>query len=76
MKIPQFDKIPTVAVYQKRTNGNYYMLVTEKDVDTVNNAHARKPLIPHKYKIIELGVGSSFIQPWCKKYKIKSFEQK
>jgi hypothetical protein len=76
MKIPEFDKIPTVAVYQKRTNGNYYMLVTEKDVDTVNNAHARKPLIEHKYKIIELGVGASFIETWSKKYKIKSFEQK
>jgi len=76
MKIPDFEKVPTVAVYRKRTNGNYYMLVTEKDVDTVNNAHARKPLIPHKYQIVELGVGSSFIEYWMKKYKIKSFEQK
>lgn len=74
MKIPQFDKIPTVVVYRKRTNGNYYMIVTEKDVDTVNNAQARKPLIPHKYQIIELGVGQSFIEIWMEKYKIKKFE--
>jgi hypothetical protein len=74
MKIPQFDKIPTVAVYRKRTNGNCYMIVTEKEVDTVNNAQARKPLIPHKYQIIELGVGQSFIEIWMEKYKIKKFE--
>lgn len=76
MKIPQFEKPPTVAVYQKRTSGKYYMLVTEKDVDTVNNAAARKPLIEHKYSIIELGVGQSFIDIWCKRYKINNFEIK
>lgn len=76
MKIPQFEKQPTVAVYQKRKSGKYYMLVTEKDVDTVNNAAARKPLIEHKYSIIELGIGQSFIDTWCKKYKINNFEIK
>lgn len=76
MKIPEFEKEPTVAVYRKRTNGNCYMLVTETHVDVVNNANAKKPLIPHNYEIIELGVGSSFIQSWMKKYNIKNFEKK
>lgn len=76
MKIPQFEKQPTVAVYRKRTNGKHYMLVTEQHVDVVNNANARKPLIPHNYQIVELGVGASFIEYWAKRYKITSFEQK
>ena len=76
MKIPQFEKVPTVAVYRKTKNGKTYMLVTEQHVDVVNNGHARKPLIPHKYQIVELGVGSSFIEYWMKKYKITKFEIK
>lgn len=76
MKIPKFNNPPTVAVYRKRKNGKEYMLVTETHVDVVNNANARKPLIDHKYEIIELGVGESFIEMWAKKYKIKNFEKK
>jgi len=76
MKIPKFNNPPTVVVYQKTKNGKEYMLVTETHVDVVNNANARKPLIDHKYEIIELGVGESFIEMWAKKYKIKNFEKK
>lgn len=76
MKIPKFNNPPTVVVYQKTKNGKEYMLVTETHVDVVNNANARKPLIDHKYEIIELGVGESFIEIWAKKYKIKNFEKK
>lgn len=75
MKIPEFEKSPTVVVYQKRTGGNYYMAVTLEHPDAVNNLGARKPIIPHSYKIIELGIGRAFIQIWAKKYEIKSFEQ-
>lgn len=74
MIIPQFNTEPTVVVYTKRTGGNYYMLITEKDIDVVNNSNARKPIIPLKYKFIELGIGKSFISPWMKKYKIEKFE--
>ena len=76
VKLPDFEKVPTVAVYQKRTNGKAYMIVTEKHVDDVNNANARKPLIPHNYEIIELGVGEFFIRYWMKRYKITKFEVK
>jgi len=75
MIIPEFDFIPTVAVYTKRKNGKAYMIVTNKHVDDVNNLGARKPVVPHTYEIIELGVGKSFITEWCKKYKIKNFQQ-
>lgn len=74
IKIPEFEKAPTVAVYRKRKNGKAYMIVTEKHVDDVNNANARKPLIPHSYEIIELGVGERFIKDWMKSYKITKFE--
>ena len=49
------------------------MLVTLKPVDVVNNGRATKPLIDHKYEIIELGVGLSFAESWMKRYKIKKY---
>jgi len=74
MNLPETDKPLTVVVYQKRTNGKTYMAVSEKHVDIINNAAARKPVIPHNYQIIELGMGSSFIKTWMDKYGIKKFE--
>lgn len=71
----EFQKQPTVAVYKKSKNSStYYMIVTEKSVDTVNNARATKPVIDHKYEIVELGVGESFIKIWQSKYKIKKYQ--
>ena len=74
MKLEDFKNTPTVVVYQKRKGGTYYMAVTEQHVDTVNNTAARKPIIPHNYTIVELGVGSSFIKTWMKQYKIKNYK--
>ena len=64
-----------VAVYSK-TNSfkKYYMLVTDHHVDVINNANARKPLIDHKYIIVELGIGERYIDTWCDKYNIKTPE--
>lgn len=75
IKVPEFEKTPTVIVYQKRTGGNYYLAVTLEHPDVVNNLGARKPIIPHNYKIIELGIGASLINYWAKRYGIKSFQQ-
>ena len=70
-----FKKPPTVAVYRKtKTGKKHYMLVTLKSVDIVNNARAQKPLIDHKYEIIDLGVGEGFIGRWMDKHKIKTFD--
>lgn len=75
-QIKAFEKPVTVAVYKKTANSNkHYMLVTLKSVDIVNNANAKKPLIDHKYDIVELGLGGlSFINGWMKRYKIKKYE--
>ena len=71
----EFNKEPTVAVYKKTSRSSrHYMLVTEKHVDVINNARATKPVIDHKYEIVELGVGQSFISTWMKKYKIKKYD--
>ena len=65
----------TVAVYRKTLSGKkYYMMVTDKSIDIVNNAAAKKPVIPHNYTIERLGVGESFINRWCKQFGIKTFE--
>jgi hypothetical protein len=71
----EFLKPPTVAVYKKSKNSTtHYMVVTEKSVDIVNNANATKPVIDHRYEILELGVGQVFIDRWQKKYKIKKYQ--
>jgi hypothetical protein len=73
-KIKALDKPITVAVYKKSIKARtHYMLVTVKHIDILNNKKATKPLIDHKYEIIELGVGLSFIENWKAKYKIKKY---
>jgi hypothetical protein len=48
------------------------MLVTNVSIDVLNNARATKPIIDHKYEIVEMGMGETFIDIWCHKYGIKS----
>lgn len=71
----EFKKPPTVAVYRK-TKGSkkFYMLVTTKSVDIVNDSVTKNPLIDHKYEITNLGVGQTFIDIWMHKYKINDFD--
>lgn len=66
-----------VVVYKKsKTSNKKYMKVfeSEKTPDTINNANARKPLIPNEYEILEIGVGGSFIEYYKKQHKIKTHE--
>lgn len=66
-----------IVVYKKTKSGKkYYMSVftKEKTIDKINNANARKPQIPHKYQIIEMGWGRNFAKKWKEKYKIKKPE--
>ena len=67
------DGFPTfVVVYKKQKNSDkHYMIVTDIHADILINARATKPIIDHKYDIVELGMGSSFIEVWSKKYKIR-----
>jgi len=74
MKLPWLEKgKPTiVAVYRKqKTSNKHYMIVTDVHVDVINNGRATKPIIDHKYDIVELGIGFNFIEQWSKKYNIK-----
>ena len=73
MKLPwkEKGKPTTVAVYNKQKNSNkHYMIVTDIHVDILINGRATKPIIDHKYDIIEMGIGEGFIEAWSQKYKI------
>lgn len=74
LKLPWLEsgKPTTVAVYRKtKTSKIYYMIVTNVHVDIINNLRATKPIIDHKYEIVELGIGDGFIKSYAKAYKIK-----
>lgn len=68
----------TVIVYKKsKGSKQHYMLVLEDNqIDVVNNARARKPVIPDEYEIIDMGLGESMIDLWLEKYKIKKWSNK
>ena len=68
---PSEKKITTVVVYKKPTGKKYWMLTTENGVDDVINSRKRDPLLPSSYKIIEMGIGKSFIERYKKEYNIK-----
>lgn len=73
MKLPwkEKGKPTTVAVYKKQKNSNkHYMLVTDIHVDILINGRATKPVIDHKYDIVEMGIGENFIEIWSQKYNI------
>lgn len=66
-------KPPVVVVYKKssRPNAKVYLAVFEDVlVDVVIDGAKRKPLIPNEYELLEVGVGSKFIEAYKKKYKI------
>lgn len=74
LKLPWLEsgKPTNVAVYRKtKTSKIYYMIVTNVHVDIINNLRATKPIIDHKYEIVELGIGDGFIKAYAKAYKIK-----
>jgi hypothetical protein len=74
LKIPWIEngKASTVAVYKKtKKSKTYYMVITDHHVDVVNNARATKPIIDHKYTIVELGIGLRLAESWAKIFKIK-----
>ena len=65
-------KPTTVVVYKKtKTSKTFYMIVTDIHIDIINNGRATKPIIDHKYEIVDIGVGTSFINSYAKTYKIK-----
>lgn len=74
LKLPWLEdnKPTTVVVYRKtKTSKTYYMIVTNIHVDIINNARATKPIIDHKYEIVEMGIGTAFIESYSDKYNVK-----
>ena len=74
LKLPwlEKDKPTTVVVYKKtKTSKTFYMIVTDIHVDVIINGRATKPIIDHKYEIVDIGIGTSFIDSYAKTYKIK-----
>jgi hypothetical protein len=63
---------PTIAVtYRKRKGGKVYLEVFENmRVDDIIDAKKRIPPIPHEYEIVDIGVGSRFIDEYKQKYKL------
>ena len=75
LKLPwlENDKPTNVVVYRKQKNSStYYLIVTNVHVDVINNGRATKPIVDHKYEIVELGIGLNFIEEWARKYNIKT----
>jgi len=76
-KLPWIEstRTTTVIVYRKtKRSSTYYMIISDIHPDVFNNARATKPLIDHKYEIVEIGIGESFIERYAKQYKIKKPE--
>ena len=66
------NRSTTVVVYKKtKKSRTYYMIVTDIHADVINNGRATKPMIDHKYEIVEIGIGSSFIEKYSAQYKVK-----
>lgn len=65
-------KIPIVCVYKgKRSNSKVYIRVFNNIlVDDILSTTKRKPLIPKDSQILELGVGTGFLEKYKKKYKL------
>lgn len=63
----------TVVVFKKRKNGKPYLATfTQSKItpDFVIDSAKRKPPIPHKWILEEVGSGEGLVQLYQKKYKI------
>jgi hypothetical protein len=65
-----------IVVYRKTKNSKIHTMEVypnEQTPDRINNANARKPMIPNKYIIEELGIGGdAMIESYKRKYNIKN----
>lgn len=70
------DRPLVVVVYRKsnRANKRYMSVFNNIRVDDILT-EKRKPLIPNKYVLDEVGVGDSFIDEWKNKYKISKHNE-
>jgi hypothetical protein len=62
-----------VVVYKTSTRANAKIkleVVKNVRVDDILDTKRRKPYIPYECEILEIGVGSGFIEKYKKKYKL------
>lgn len=65
------EKPLVVVAYKKskRTNAKVFIQTFENTiVDEVIDGKKKKPLIPHEYEIVHIGIGSRFEEEFKKKY--------
>ena len=64
-------QIPITVIYKKRKRGKMYLKeFTNLRVDDIIDGNKRNPPIPHKYEIVDIGIGSGFAEKYKKKYKL------
>jgi len=67
-----------IVVYRKTKNSKSHTMEVypnEQNADRINNANARKPMIPNKYIIEELGIGGEdLIEMYKSKYGINNYK--
>jgi len=71
--MPPIERIPVVVVYKtsKRKNAKKKLKVFKNNyVDDIINGRKRKPLLPEKCEIVEIGMGESFVERYKEKYKL------
>ena len=69
---PKSQKM-TICVVYKKTKGKKCYLNTYQnyEIDSILSTRKHTPLIPNDCEILDIGVGSSFIETYKKQYKIK-----
>lgn len=62
--------IPVTVAYKKKRGKKIYIdIFNNVRVDDVIDGNKRKPMVPHEYEILDVGVGD-FVERYKKKYKL------
>jgi len=71
--MPNVNKqLSVVVIYRKRKHGKAYLEVFENwRIDDIIDSKKKNPPIPHKYEILDIGIGSKLIKKYKIKHKIK-----
>ena len=63
-------RLPVVVVYRKSTRARKYFvqMFDSLYVDDIIDANKRKPVIPHEYELVEIGLGESYVEKYKEEY--------
>lgn len=70
-------RLPIIVVYRTSSKGRkFYMKVfTDLWLEDIIDSNRRKPPIPHEYELVEIGMGTEFIEKYKKEYGITKIEE-